>query len=112
MSRSVVQCLPPRLRNVKVKIVFAPDFFEVIVVDDGQGIDEVTQRQGREGHFGLRGMQAHAKRIGATLVIDSKLGQGTKITLRVTTTKPTWKRWLHGRRSEEERFARECTRSH
>jgi nitrate/nitrite-specific signal transduction histidine kinase len=85
-----------------VKILFSPDSFEVIVVDDGEGIDEVTQRQGREGHFGLRGMHAHAKRIGATLTIDSKLGQGTKVTLQVRTTKSAWKRWRLGRRSQEE----------
>ncbi len=87
-----------------VKIHFFPDSFEVIVIDDGQGIDEVTLRQGREGHFGLRGMHAHAKRIGATLSIDSHLGRGTKVTLQVKTTKPTWKRWRRKRRHRRRIF--------
>jgi signal transduction histidine kinase/ligand-binding sensor domain-containing protein len=94
-------------KHVSVKIHFFPDYFEVIVVDDGQGIDEITQRQGREGHFGLRGMQAHAKRIGATLTIDSHLGLGTKIKLNVKTTKPVWTRWRRERKLEEESFARD-----
>jgi signal transduction histidine kinase/ligand-binding sensor domain-containing protein len=94
-------------KHVSVKIHFFPDYLEVIVVDDGQGIDEITQRQGREGHFGLRGMQAHAKRIGATLTIDSHLGLGTKIKLNVKTTKPVWTRWRRERKLEEESFARD-----
>jgi len=89
-------------KHVEVKIIFSPDSFEVIVVDDGEGIDEATQRQGREGHFGLRGMQAHAKRIGATLTIDSTLGQGTKVLLQVKTTKAPWRPWHRSRRSQEE----------
>lgn len=92
-------------KHVGVNIHFFPDSFEVIVIDDGQGIDEVTLRQGREGHFGLRGMHAHAKRIGATLSIESHQGRGTKVTLLVKTAKPTWKRWRR-KRKPEEYFAR------
>jgi len=90
-----------------VKIHFLADSFEVIVTDDGQGIDEVTLREGREGHFGLRGMHAHAKRVGATLSIDSQLGRGTKITLYVKTTKPIWRRWRREQKPEEEYLARD-----
>jgi signal transduction histidine kinase/ligand-binding sensor domain-containing protein len=89
-------------KHVEVKIIFSSNSFEVIVVDDGEGIDEVTQREGREGHFGLRGMQAHAKRIGASLSIDSKLGHGTKVTLQVKTTKSAWRLWRRNRRPHEE----------
>ncbi|WP_158942246.1 two-component regulator propeller domain-containing protein [Granulicella sp. S190] len=96
-------------KHVTVKIQFFPDSFEVVVVDDGQGIDEVTLRQGREGHFGLRGMQAHAKRIGASLTIDSHPGKGTKVTLHVKTLKPVWTRWRRERKLEEESFARDQT---
>jgi signal transduction histidine kinase len=88
--------------HVEVKIIFSSNSFEVIVVDDGEGIDEVTQREGREGHFGLRGMQAHAKRIGASLSIDSKLGHGTKVRLQVKTTKSAWRLWRRNRRPHEE----------
>jgi signal transduction histidine kinase/ligand-binding sensor domain-containing protein len=94
-------------QHVSVKIHFLADSFEVIVTDDGQGIDEVTLREGREGHFGLRGMHAHAKRVGATLSIDSQLGRGTKITLYVKTTKPIWRRWRREQKPEEEYLARD-----
>jgi signal transduction histidine kinase len=94
-------------QHVSVKVHFSADSFEVIVIDDGQGIDEVTLREGREGHFGLRGMHAHAKRVGATLSIDSQLGRGTKITLNVKTTKPIWRRWRREQKPEEEYLARD-----
>jgi signal transduction histidine kinase len=92
-------------KQVRVKIHFFPDSFKVIVEDDGQGIDEVMLSQGRDGHFGLRGMHAHAKRIGATLSIESHPGQGTKVTLHVKTTKPIWKWWRRERKAEEEQLA-------
>jgi signal transduction histidine kinase len=91
--------------RVSVRIHFFPELLEVMVVDDGQGIDAVTLRQGRDGHFGLRGMHAHAKRVGATLSIDSQLGRGTTITLQVKTTKPIRRRWRRERKPEEEHLA-------
>jgi signal transduction histidine kinase/ligand-binding sensor domain-containing protein len=92
-------------KHVSVNIYFLPESLEVMVVDDGQGIDEVTLSEGREGHFGLRGMHAHAKRIGATLRIDSHLGHGTKVTLQVKTTKAIWKWWRREQKPEEEHLA-------
>jgi signal transduction histidine kinase len=77
----------------------------VSVIDDGQGIEEVIMQRGRDGHFGLRGMQANAKRIGAVLTIESHSGQGTTITLRVKTNRPAWKKWRQERSQEKESFA-------
>jgi signal transduction histidine kinase len=52
----------------------------VEVTDDGKGFD-VSARSTLEGHFGLRGMTERARRMGATLVIDSGIGRGTTIRL-------------------------------
>jgi signal transduction histidine kinase len=70
---------------VTVEVRFLPDVLEVEISDDGNGMTEELLQHGRAGHFGLRGMHAHAQRIGATLVIESEPGQGTNVILRVKT---------------------------
>ncbi len=47
------------------------------VADDGVGFDAGAELPG--SHFGLRGMQERADLIGATLSIDSRPGNGTRI---------------------------------
>jgi signal transduction histidine kinase/ligand-binding sensor domain-containing protein len=75
---------------VTVEVRFVPDLLEVEISDDGQGMTEEILKHGRTGHFGLRGMQAHANRIGATLSIESEPGEGTHVILRVETRKQSW----------------------
>ncbi len=48
------------------------------VVDDGVGFDP---HQPPSGHYGLRGMQEQAALIGARLGVQSRPGQGTRVTL-------------------------------
>jgi ligand-binding sensor domain-containing protein len=55
----------------------------VRVKDNGAGIHPVIVAQGKEGHFGLRGMRERARRIGADLTIISSPNLGTDITLTV-----------------------------
>lgn len=52
------------------------------VADDGIGFD-VAARAAADGHFGIRGMQERARRIGGDLTIDSIAGTGTRVTLAV-----------------------------
>jgi len=54
------------------------------ITDDGTGFD-VAARAAAEGHFGIRGMQERARRIGGSLTIDSRPGSGTRVTLAVGT---------------------------
>jgi len=77
---------------VTVEVRFSPDVLEVEISDDGQGMTEELLKHGRAGHFGLRGMQAHAQRIGATLSVESEPGQGTNVILRVETRSSFWRR--------------------
>jgi signal transduction histidine kinase len=51
------------------------------VQDDGIGIDPAILSEGKDGHFGLRGMRERAARIGAKLSIVSTMGAGTDVTL-------------------------------
>ncbi|QNI31728.1 histidine kinase [Alloacidobacterium dinghuense] len=83
---------------VTVEVRFLPDMLEVEIADDGNGMTEDLLQHGRTGHFGLRGMHAHAQRIGATLVIESEPEQGTNVILRVKTSSSSlWRRNGRGR---------------
>jgi signal transduction histidine kinase len=53
------------------------------VWDNGKGIPEQVLRRGKEGHFGLEGMRERADRIGATLEVYSRAGEGTEVRLLV-----------------------------
>jgi signal transduction histidine kinase len=75
---------------VVVEVRFLPDMLEVEISDDGQGMSTEILQHGRAGHFGLRGMQAHAQRIGATLSVESHPGQGTNVILRVKARRFAW----------------------
>lgn len=51
------------------------------VGDDGIGFEPAGG--GPAGHFGLRGLAERARRIGATVAVESKPGAGTTVTIRV-----------------------------
>jgi signal transduction histidine kinase len=53
----------------------------VRVKDNGKGIDAVIAAEGKEGHFGIKGMRERAVRIGAKLTLTSSASAGTEITL-------------------------------
>lgn len=51
--------------------------------DNGVGIPSEVASQGKEGHFGLRGMRERVARIGGKLVIISSPDTGAEITVTV-----------------------------
>ncbi len=55
------------------------DQLQLTVSDNGVGFERDTSQP--DGHFGLLGMAERANLIGATLEIESSIGQGTTITL-------------------------------
>lgn len=68
--------------RISVTFSYAPGRFEMLVVDDGIGIDPLYQRMhGRPEHSGLVGMYERAGRIDAALVVQSNPQSGTRITL-------------------------------
>lgn len=67
--------------RVQVHLRYADALIQLEICDDGTGFDPTTARAG--GGLGLTGMQERAERIGATIEIDSAVGQGTKIRVRV-----------------------------
>lgn len=66
--------------KLEVELTYAHDL-TLRVSDDGVGIDSAVIEQGKEGHFGLRGMRERAERIGARFTLDSSPNSGTTITL-------------------------------
>jgi signal transduction histidine kinase len=73
-----------RARHVETEIVYGDQVFRVRVRDDGEGIQQSTLEQGREGHYGLQGMRERARQAGGTLDIWSRPGAGTEIDLSIT----------------------------
>jgi len=70
--------------RIEVEIRYDTEQFRLRVRDDGKGIDpKVLASQGREGHYGLRGMPERAALIGGKLVVSSEVGAGTEVELRL-----------------------------
>jgi signal transduction histidine kinase/ligand-binding sensor domain-containing protein len=68
--------------RVEVDIRYDNDQFRLCVRDDGQGFDStVLDKQGLQGHYGLRGMPERAALIGGTLAVWSEVGAGTEVEL-------------------------------
>lgn len=70
-------CSHSRGTRLDVELNHACDLV-VRVRDDGIGIDRDLAAKEREGHFGVRGMQERAGRIGAELNFDPT-GSGTEV---------------------------------
>jgi signal transduction histidine kinase/ligand-binding sensor domain-containing protein len=86
---------------VTVEVRFLPELLEVEISDDGCGMTAEVLQHGRAGHFGLRGMHAHAQRIGAELIIESTVEEGTNVTLRIKTVGSSW--WKFNRKERASR---------
>lgn len=63
-------------QRILVNLVFDARRVQLIVRDDGRGF---TNQAGRNGHFGLLGMEERAEQMGGTLSIQSGDGYGTEI---------------------------------
>ena len=68
--------------SVEVILERRPDHVLLMVEDDGVGFDAVAAGTGTRG-FGLLGMQERAALVGATLEIESAVGRGTSVLLRL-----------------------------
>ncbi len=73
-------CAHSNAAHLEVRLEYAHDFM-MLVSDNGVGIAAEVIEQGKEGHYGVRGMKERAQRIGAKLSIDSSRNSGTTITL-------------------------------
>jgi signal transduction histidine kinase len=61
-----------------VELKYAQDL-SIRVSDNGAGIPGPLISRGKDGHYGLQGMQERAERIGAKLKVTSSANSGTEI---------------------------------
>ena len=66
--------------SVDVRLSGQADALAVDVVDDGAGIAQAASR--KERHLGILGMHERAQMIGATVLVDSEAGRGTRVSFR------------------------------
>ena len=66
-------------RNILVNLKFDARRVQLSVRDDGHGFNYQESMNGDAKHFGLVGMQERAVRIGGTLKVDSRAGEGTEV---------------------------------
>jgi signal transduction histidine kinase len=66
--------------RLEVDLTYARDLV-LRVRDNGKGIHPEVAARGRDGHFGLKGMQERALRIGGNLSLSSSLYSGTEVEL-------------------------------
>jgi len=70
--------------RIEVEICYDKKQLRVRVQDNGKGIGpRVLDGGGREGHYGLPGMQERAKLAGGKLSVRSKLNSGTEVELTI-----------------------------
>ena len=63
-------------RQITVSLWLRPPAFRLVIADDGQGFDP---NHTPAGHWGLVGMRERAERLGASLVVESAPGHGTRV---------------------------------
>lgn len=72
-----------RARNINLHLAYAADRLQILVEDDGCGIDSQVLQSGRDGHWGLSGMRERAEKIGGNLKVMSRAGSGTEVVLQL-----------------------------
>src|SRR5580704_2159338 len=75
-------CMHSEAGRVDVELCYGEDFV-LRVTDNGKGISPDIVDQGKQGHFGLRGMRERAARIGGNFNLVTSPTSGTQITLRI-----------------------------
>ena len=70
--------------RIEVGIFYDERQLRARVLDNGKGIDpKVLGGGGRQGHYGLPGMQERAKLVGGKLTVRSRLNSGTEVELTI-----------------------------
>jgi signal transduction histidine kinase/ligand-binding sensor domain-containing protein len=81
--------------TIEIEVSYERRHLRITVTDDGRGMETSMIRTGREGHFGLMGMQERAQRIRGQVHIRSRPGAGTDVSLTVPASMAYLRRrWL------------------
>lgn len=71
-----------RATHIEIELHFGPDSTDLIVTDNGQGL-ESSERATGGAHFGLQGVRERVDKLGGFLNIDSAPGAGTRLAVMV-----------------------------
>lgn len=73
-----------RARSARIRIDAAGGMLRLVVADDGMGFDPSRARKMEErGGWGLVTMAERAETIGGRFLVESEIGQGTRVTVEV-----------------------------
>jgi signal transduction histidine kinase len=61
----------------------APDLLQVVVADDGIGLEPATVSGSAQRPLGLASMRERAESLGGTLQVQSRPGSGARVVVRV-----------------------------
>nr|ACN18082.1 two-component system sensor protein [uncultured bacterium BLR5] len=75
--------LHSRATAIEIEIEYGLKSLNLLVRDNGCGIDSEILRSGREGHWGLTGMRERAEKIKAEIKIWSRVDVGTEVLVSV-----------------------------
>lgn len=77
-----------RAQTIAITADYQPDLFTLTIADDGQGfvVDEVLSRGIDGAGSGLGNLQQRARLLGGSCTIESQLGNGTCVRIRVPRT--------------------------
>ena len=72
-----------RASQAALNVQFEPNNLQLEIKDNGNGfqVPESPVELAPQGHFGLLGLYERAELIGANLVINSKVGEGTRLVI-------------------------------
>ena len=70
-----------RANHIDIELKYSTSRLQVLVRDDGTGIDRATLANGRDKHWGILGMRERADHIGARLHVLSGTSAGTEVVL-------------------------------
>jgi len=70
-----------RAKKIHVLLSYGQQDLQIRVKDNGCGMTEEKLNLRRSGHYGIAGMQERAERLGGTLSIRSRVGEGTEVNL-------------------------------
>jgi signal transduction histidine kinase len=69
--------------KIEARMIYRPSELCLEVKDDGRGMESQIAEAGKPGHYGLIGMRERAKQIGGVFDIESRAGEGTRVTVAV-----------------------------
>lgn len=90
LFRILQECLTNAVKHaspthVQVRLDYEPERVQLLVRDDGKGFDP---KHTPRGHYGLLNMRERAMKLGATLLVDSAPGAGTRVSFSLPASRP------------------------